>query len=188
MSWSARSTPNDCGRRSKPSERISPRGDFVEFAVYGGGALMLQFSWRRSTWDVDAVVREGFDESAIAPSVARVAQQMDLDPGWLNNAVGVFTPPDEPETLFDLSGSYPSEGPPGLRTLVARPHYLLAMKLHALSDLDRGTRDMDDARALAGHLGICDVEGLNTLNASIYGEAPPIEARVRLPSVVATPR
>lgn len=100
---------------------LAARGVFVELAVYGGGAPILQFAWRRSTWDVDAVVRDGFDEAAMAPSVARVAGQMDLDPGWLNDAVGMFTPLDEPEVLFGLSGSYPAEGPPGLRTLVAGP-------------------------------------------------------------------
>ena len=163
---------------------LAARGVFVELAVYGGGALILQFAWRRSTWDVDAVVRDGFDEAAIAPSVAHVAGLMDLDPDWLNNAVGMFTPLDEPEALFDVSGTYPVEGPPGLRTLVARPHYLLAMKLRALSSLDRGTRDMDDARALAAHLGITDLESLRNLYASIYDEAPGIDAERRFPGVV----
>ena len=52
---------------------LSARGLFVEMAIYGGGALMLQFAWRRGTDDVDAVVREGYDEAAVAPSVAHVA-------------------------------------------------------------------------------------------------------------------
>lgn len=163
---------------------LAARGVFIELAIYGGGALILQFAWRRSTWDVDAVVREGFDEAMLAPSVAQVAVKMGLDPDWLNNAVGMFTPLDEPEALFDVSGTYPTEGPPGLRTLVARPHYLLAMKLRALSSLDRGTRDMDDARALAAHLGIVDLESLRALYASIYDEAPANEAQLRFPAVL----
>ena len=163
---------------------LAARGLFVELAVHRGGALILRVAWRRSTRDVDAVVREGFDEATLAPSVARVAGLMGLDPDWLNNAVGMFTPLDEPESLFDVSGTYPSEGPPGLRTLVARPHYLLAMKLRALSSLDRGTRHMDDARALAAHLGILDLESLHVLYASIYDEAPPIDAQLRFPGVL----
>ncbi|WP_375454996.1 hypothetical protein [uncultured Methylobacterium sp.] len=70
---------------------------------------------------------------------------------------------------------------------MARLHSLLAMKLQALSSLDRGTRDMDDARAPAAHLGIGDVEGLNALYASIYGDAPPVTAQIRFPAVVAGP-
>ncbi|TXM64108.1 hypothetical protein [Methylobacterium sp. WL120] len=180
--------PLDHGRLRQALEALgsdlAARGVFIELAIYGGGALILQFEWRRSTWDVDAVVREGFDEAVLAPSVARVAREMDLDSDWLNNAVGMFTPLDEPESLFEVSGVYPSEGPPGLRTLLARPHYLLAMKLRALSSLDRGTRDMDDARALAAHLGIVDLEGLVTLYASIYDEAPTIDARLRFPAIL----
>ncbi|MDP4022592.1 hypothetical protein Q8W71_08165 [Methylobacterium sp. NEAU 140] len=184
--------PLDAERLREALERLgadlAARGVFVELAVYGGGALILQFAWRRSTWDVDAVVREGYDEAVIAPSVARVAERMDLDPNWLNNAVGMFTPLDEDEALFEISGSYPSGRPPGLRTFVARPHYLLAMKLQALRSLDRGDRDMSDARALAAHLGLDAVEDLACLYRSIYGEEPPVEALARFTSVLVPPR
>lgn len=163
---------------------LAEHGRFVELAVYGGGALMLQFSWRRSTEDVDAVVREGYDEAALAPSVLRVGRRMGLEPGWLNDAVGMYTPLHEDETLFSLSGTYPSHGTPGLRTVLAGPHYLLAMKLQALANLDRGTRDLTDARALAAHLAIADTETLERLYRSIYDEAPPPEAKARFAGVV----
>ncbi len=164
---------------------LAAHGRFVELAVYGGGALMLQFAWRRSTEDVDAVVREGYDEAALAPSVLRVAQRMGLEPGWLNDAVGMYTPLHEHETLFSLSGTYPASGTPGLRILLASPRYLLAMKLQALANLDRGVRDLNDARALAIHLAIVDVAGLDRVYHAIYNEAPPPEARARFASVVA---
>lgn len=112
---------------------------------------MLQFAWRRATEDVDAVLRAGYDEAALAPSVKRAAERMNLDPDWLNDAVGMFTPLEEDETLFALSGTDPTGGAPGLRTVVATPAYLLAMKLHALQSLDRGGRDLTDARARAAH-------------------------------------
>ncbi len=66
---------------------LAERGLLIEIAVYGGGALMLQFAWRRGTDDIDAVVREGFDEAALAPSVRRVGERMGLPPDWLNNAI-----------------------------------------------------------------------------------------------------
>ncbi|BAU90698.1 hypothetical protein MPPM_2093 [Methylorubrum populi] len=166
---------------------LSARGLFVELAVYGGGALMLQFAWRRGTDDVDAVVREGFDEAALAPSVGRVAEQMGLPPDWLNNAVGMFTPLDEDESLFAAAGLYPAEGTPGLRTFVATPRYLLAMKLHALRNVDRGDRDLRDARQLAAHLGIRDAQALHDLYVSVYDEAPADETSLRFRSVLQDP-
>lgn len=72
-------------------------GSLIEIAVEGGGGLMLQFAWRRGTDDIDAVVREGFDETALAPSIQRVAERMGLPADWLNNAVGMVTPLDEDE-------------------------------------------------------------------------------------------
>lgn len=163
---------------------LAEHGRFVELAVYGGGALMLQFAWRRATEDVDAVVRAGYDESALAPSVIRVAERMGLEADWLNDAVGMFTPLEEDETLFAVSGTYPTGGTPGLRTVLASPAYLLAMKLHALQSLDRGDRDLNDARALSAHLGLGDVEALERLYRSIYGEDPSPEVRARFPAVI----
>ncbi len=163
---------------------LAEHGRFVELAVYGGGALMLQFAWRRATEDVDAVVRAGYDEAVLAPSVIRVAARMGLEADWLTDAVGMFTPLEEDETLFAVSGTYPTGGTPGLRTVLASPPYLLAMKLHALQSLDRGDRDLNDARALAAHLGLSDVQALERLYRSIYGEDPSPEVRTRFPAVI----
>ncbi len=116
-------------------EDLAGKGVFLEIAVYGGSAIVMQFEWRRSTEDVDAVVREGYDERALGTSVARVAERMGLPPDWLNNAVGMFTPLHESDSLFEMSGTYPDAGLPGLRVLLAKPHYLLAMKLKALANL-----------------------------------------------------
>lgn len=164
---------------------LASRNLFLELAVYGGGALILQFAWRRTTEDLDAVVREGFDEATLAPSVRHVAERMGLEPDWLNNAVGAYTPLDEDDALFDAAGSYPSGKAPGLRTFIARPHYLLAMKLQALACLDRGNRDLDDARALAAHLGIGEADALHRIYRAIYDEAPPVEAGTRFGAVLA---
>ena len=132
---------------------LAARGVFLELAVYGGSAIMLHFAWRKGTEDVDAVdavLRRGFDERLLAPSAAAVAALMDLPDDWIDDAVRMFTPLAEDDTLFEVSGVYPELGVPGLRVLVARPHYLLGMKLMALANLDRGDRDMDDARCWRG--------------------------------------
>lgn len=151
---------------------LASRGVFLELAVYGGSAIMLRYAWRRGTEDVDAVLRPGYDERDLAPSVSRVAEIMDLSADWLNDAVGMFTPLEEAETLFEVSGNFPALGMPGLRVLVATPHYLLALKLLALSSLDRGDRDLNDARSLAREMGITDVEALRRLYTSIHGAGP----------------
>jgi hypothetical protein len=163
---------------------LARRGLFVEIAVYGGSAIMLQFAWRRGTEDVDAVVRDGFDARALRPSVAWVAGRMNLAPDWLNDAVGMFTPLQEDDSLFQACGTYPAGSEPGLRVLLARPAYLLAMKLKALSSLDRGDRDLADARALATHLGIASEDALLSLYVSIHGEAPGRELQRRFPAVL----
>lgn len=180
--------PLDRGRLRQAFELLgrdlARRGLLVELAVYGGGALMLQFEWRRSTEDVDAVVRAGFDERLLAPSIEAVASEMELDSGWLNNAVGMYTALEENETLFEVGGSYPAIGDLGLRVFLANPRYLLAMKLCALASYDRGDKDMDDARKLAVHLGIADEEALIRLYVSIHDEEPPSTARLRFVTVL----
>lgn len=67
---------------------------------------------------------------------------MGLEPDGLNDAVGLFTPLEEDETLSALSGTWPTGGTPGLGTVLATPSYLLAMKLNARQSLDRGDRDL----------------------------------------------
>lgn len=164
---------------------LAGRGLFVELAIYGGGAVMLQFAWRRSTEDVDAVVREGYEEAVLAPSVALVAERMGLGPNWLNDAVGMYTPLVEDSALFEASGSYPSGQAPGLRTFLATPRYRLAMKLQALRNLDRGDRDLNDARALAARLDIDDEAALRRLYISIDAEEPHPEPHMRFRAVLA---
>ena len=163
---------------------LAARGSFLELAVYGGSALMLQFAWRRGTEDVDAVLRPGYDERLLAPAVARVAEILGLPGDWLSDAVGMFTPLDEPDALFAVSGSFPAVGTPGLRVLVATPHYLLALKLLALRSADRGDRDLTDARALARDIGIGDVASLSRLYASIQGMPPADDLLMQFAAVV----
>lgn len=162
---------------------LAGRGLMLELAVYGGSALVLQFDWRRTTQDIDAVVRRDQGERLLAPSVAVVADIMSLPADWLNNAVGMFTPLHEREAMFEFAGQYPSEQP-GLRVLLARPAYILAMKLKALASLDRGDKDLTDARALARELGIVDTAALDHLYESIHAERPRDEVRRHFDLVV----
>ena len=165
-------------------EDLARRDVFIEIAVYGASAAILQFEWRRLTEDVDAVVRPGYDEALLTPSVTAVAEKLGLAPDWLNDAVGMFTPLDEPDDLFLLCGTYPAGDHPGLRVLLAKPQYLLAMKLLALSSLDRGDKDLGDARVLASALCITDPEELNSLYKSVHGDEPREAIRRQFASVL----
>ncbi|MER0237577.1 hypothetical protein [Fulvimarina sp. MAC8] len=163
---------------------LSRRGLLIELAVCGGRALILQFDWRRMTQDVCAVVREGHEEAKLGPSVAHVARQMGLQDDWLNNAVGMFTPLEEPEDLFEFSGNYPPGEQPGLRVVVANPRYMLALKLVALKSVNRGDRDLNDARRLAAHLDIRSEDELLGLYRCIHDEDPPYEVASRFSQVL----
>ena len=167
-------------------EDLARRGVFLELAIYGGSALVLQFDWRRTTQDIDAIVRAGYDERLLTSSLGVVAKAMDLSADWLNNAVGMFTPLHEDDALFEFAGDYPRDRF-GLRVLVANPTYLLAMKLKALASLGRGDRDLKDAQHLASELGIGDVARLQELYLSIHGEPPLEEVRRRLAAVLERP-
>ena len=163
---------------------LASRGMFVELAVHGASALMLQFSWRRGIEGVDVVLRPGYDDPTLAPSVSRVAAIMGLSGEWLSDAFGMLTSSAGNEILFRASGNYPPHGTPGLRVLVAMPHYLMAMRLLALGNANRGDMDMTDARALAGKPGNEDVDTLGRLHASIHDGEPAHDLWARVPSVI----
>ena len=59
------------------------------------------------------------------------------------------------------------------------------MKLLALASLDRGDRDMEDARTLVRELRVTDVEALHRLYASIHGERATAELAMSFASVLA---
>ena len=96
----------------------------------------------------------------------------------------MYTPLVEPDDGFVACGTYPTGFEPALRVVLAKPHYLLAMKLQALASIDRGERDLTDARALAAHLGLTRDSELHDLYRSIYDDEPPPDALPRFGSVI----
>jgi hypothetical protein len=155
-----------------------------EIAVYGGTAIMLQFEWRKITEDVDAVIRANEREGAIKDAIIYAALRLDLPDDWLNNYVGSFTPETEADAFFTVYGSYPRGKTAALRVFVAKPEYICAMKLKALERDDVGSRDFDDAVALAAAVGISSADELAELFATFFPEEKldPIAA-AQLPAV-----
>lgn len=133
---------------SRVGEQLAAEGYIGEIAIYGGSALALLFDFRDSTIDIDYVpIQE--DYGRIARAAKDVANELNLDQGWLNSAVEIFKS-DYPD--YQFFGEFPAENP-GLRVFVASPQYILAMKMLSMrSSLE--TNDISDVWHLAKHNGI----------------------------------
>jgi Nucleotidyltransferase of unknown function (DUF6036) len=119
---------------------LARRGVSAEMYVVGGAAIALAFDERRATRDIDAVFEP---KGVVYEAAASVAEETDLPPGWLNDAVKGFLAGDDPAAAPVLEL-------PGLRCLTASPETLLALKVLA----HRIGEDEDDLRLLARELGL----------------------------------
>lgn len=156
---------------SEIGEILLRGGKVGEIALYGGSAILLQFEASFRTADVDAVVQSG-DHTAILDAARAVAARRGWLRSWFSEAVANYLA-DNPATTFH--GSYPSESRPGLRVYVARPDYLLAMKLRAMRV---GTRDEADAAMLARACGLATAEQFVQLVQTFFPKEA-IDARCR---------
>jgi hypothetical protein len=143
----------------------------AEIAVYGGAAIMLQFAVNFRTGDVDVRVETG-DHGAVMDAAAEVARQHGWLRSWFSEAVTMYLGTDDGT---ELHGSYPSEIRVGLRVYVAKPDYLLAMKLRAMRI---GTRDEADASMLAHASGITAVDAMLALLRRYFPKETPDPRRV----------
>jgi hypothetical protein len=139
-----------------------------EVAVYGGSAILLQFDWRKTSEDVDAVVIDGRHESEVKQAVEHAADVLGLPRDWLNNWVGMYTRLAEQPDDFKALGTYPTGENPGLRVVAAKPEYLCAMKLKALERETLDNRDFEDAVGLGAEIGIETADDLTRLYESFF--------------------
>lgn len=65
------------------SRRLHARGAGADIYLVGGAAIAIEFDSRRSTTDIDAVYHP---EQTVQEAATDMAQEMGLDPLWLNNA------------------------------------------------------------------------------------------------------
>jgi len=130
----------------------------------GGAAIALAFDERRATRDVAAV----FEPKVIVyEEAARVADELALPEGWLNDGVkGFLAGPDPwPTRVFEV---------PGLRVQSASAEMLLALKCLA----HRLGEDDDDVRLLARQLGLSDPDDVLELVVQVFGDR--VDVRVDL--------
>jgi hypothetical protein len=131
-----------------------------EVDIFGGAAIVLGFDFRRATQDVDSLVTSGHGQ--VMQAAQEVGEELHLPPNWLNEQATIYL---SNERDFSLFKTYPSEGQFGLRVLLAKPEYILAMKLLAFRLY---AADVDDIKYLALHLNRTSAEDLLSLLKHYY--------------------
>ncbi len=143
---------------------LTREGVRAQIFIVGGAAMALAYSTRRVTKDVDAVFEP---KQTVYAAAAKVAEELGLPEGWLNDAVKGFMPgPDD--------APRPVPAIQGIEVTTASPRYLLAMKLMAM----RFGEDDQDIEIL---LRECDIhsagEALAVLEQVYPAKEPPAKTR-----------
>jgi hypothetical protein len=127
----------------------------LEITVIGGASILLNYSFRESTYDVDVIM---LDDPVLKKAINNVAIQFNLEPKWLN-------------TDFEKSSSYSRKllehaefykdflGLIDVRTI--KDEYLIAMKLKASREYKYDISDV------IGILGGCQKQGKTMTRALI---------------------
>ena len=84
-----------------------------EIAVYGGGAILLQFRWRSSTRDVDATVISDGNHGLVRQAADQAAAMLGLERSWLSEAVSHYTSVDANTSGLTFSGREREKWDPG---------------------------------------------------------------------------
>jgi hypothetical protein len=153
------------------SDRLGEQGVTGELCLFGGAAMVLAFTARLSTKDVDAV----FQPTQIVRELARrVADDLHLPADWLNDGVKGFISSrhdTEAATLPQFAH---------LRLTMPVPQYLLAMKCMAarLGGTADEPSDVADVVFLTRHLQLKSAAEVLDLVALYYpADRIPIKTR-----------
>ena len=151
-------------------EYLRDRNTLGEVVVYVGSAIMLQFKWRSSTRDVDALITSVGNHGMVQFAADEAARRLALPSSWLSESVAMYTSRSETDTDRIPFGVYPSYERPGLRVLSARAEYVLAMKVMALERSTFDDRDFQDAIRLGVETNTESVTDLEQLVRGYYGD------------------
>ena len=127
------------------SGKLGERGITGEICLFGGTLMVLAFTARLATKDVDAV----FQPTQTIRELARIlAQQLNLPENWLNDGVKGYVSARH-ETTTGILPQFPY-----LRLTMPVPEYLLAMKCMAarIGGANDEPSDVSDIIFLIRHL------------------------------------
>lgn len=130
---------------SSLSDRLGEQGVTGELCLFGGRVMVLAFTARLSTRDVDAL----FEPTPLIRDLAgRIGQEQSLPTDWLNDAVKGFLSARHETTAGNLPQFL------NLRLTMPVTEYLLAMKCMAarLGGTTGGASDVPDIVFLIRHL------------------------------------
>ncbi len=123
----------------------------LELCLYGGSAMMLAYSARETTKDVDVVARPS---EVVLRLATTVAEQLNLDPSWMNDDVRRFVSDRGTFAPLEIQGLELS-AKRRLKITRASAGYLLAMKcLAGRSALPGFAGDIPDIRFLIREMGV----------------------------------
>ena len=143
------------------SDQLGKRGITGEICLFGGTVMVLAFTARLATKDVDAV----FQPTQTIREVARnIAEQLRLPANWLNDGVKGYVS----ERHETTTGNLPQF--PHLRLTMPVPEYLLAMKCMAarIGGAKDEPSDVVDIIFLVRYLKLTSAEEVLDLVAQYY--------------------
>lgn len=151
------------GALRRLAELLRERGTQGELCLLGGTVMVLAFSARPSTKDVDAI----FEPASLVRELARrVAAEQHLPEDWLNDGAKGFLSAHHETTAADLPQF------DGLRVTAPTTEYLLAMKCMA-SRIAAGAEDAGDVADISfliDRLGLSSPGDAFALVARYYPE------------------
>ncbi|MBM3880861.1 MAG: hypothetical protein FJ387_14280 [Verrucomicrobia bacterium] len=143
------------------SDELGRQGVTGEICLFGGTVMVLAFTARLSTKDVDAIFRPA---QLIRELARRIGERQGLPPHWLNDGVKGYVSARH-ETV---AGNLPQFT--HLRLTMPVPEYLLAMKCMAarLGGLSDEASDVPDIVFLIRHLRLKSAPAVLDLVAQYY--------------------
>lgn len=128
---------------SELNEKLAANDEHEHIVIVGGAAMALVYGVRDSTHDIDAIFEP---KSEMLSYIREIADELKINYDWLKDSVKGFINPTtmRTEPLYVFSN---------LTVDVTDAETLLAMKLTS-ARADPGTHDIEDAIALAEHLGV----------------------------------
>jgi hypothetical protein len=143
------------------SEELSRQEIIGEICLFGGAVMVLAFTARLSTKDVDAL----FQPAALIRDLAkRIGEEQGLPADWLNNGMKGYISSRHETTAGNLP-QFPS-----LRLTMPVPEYLLAMKCMAarLGATTGEPSDVSDIVFLVRHLRLKTASGVLAIVSHYY--------------------